>query len=1036
MKGATRRSRYVTASVAIVLTLLLAGLLSSVALSGGPSSHPSPAATLRASTLSEGDRSVESPLPTASAPGATVATLTLFNNTLAAGNFLPNNTYYPLGVAYDSRDRTAWFTSGNNVGVANATTAQGIAILPSAGAATGIVYDNRSDRVFASNSASNTVTVFDGLTNTKIGTVVVGYDPDAVAYDWETNQVYVTQVSNTPGFENVTVINATSLAIVAGIPVGAEATADTYVATTHAVWVVNYFSENITIVDPATLTTDGSIPLYGGEPKAAVFDPENGLVYVANAGLGVEIFDPATNTSVGNISYSSVGTDPSSLAVDPALHTLYVTNGANGTVSAVDTNGEVVAAQTGLGLYSQPESAAYDPADHRVLVACEDGFEYASSNITEISTATNSTVDTIPIELLPEGAVYDGATHSIYTYDGGSGRVDQINDSTDLIQQSVFVGYTPHTIGLYVGALALDGADGELYVSHATPLSGGVSVVNLSTFTVVQNLPSTDVDGPAGIAYDAADGHMFIANYYNDSVLMVNAHTGVVLSATLVGDRPIGVTYDPANGQVFVADSYDDTMSILNGSTGDLVGVTGVGTLPISSVYDPTNHDVYVVNSETANLTAISSISDASVANITIRDAGYPDWASFDPVNQSLEVTSGAGADEAPGYLSVVSTLNQSFVGNILVGSTPGGTVFDAAQNETFVPNYFPGSLSVVRIGPLVAPPPLQVTALVAVPPTIHLGNATDLETSTTGGTPPLTYTYSTLPSGCITQNLSTLPCTPTVAGVYSIGVNVTDSASGHGSATTVLTVLAPAGSLRVALTATPASIDVGQPTTLQATPSGGTPPYSYAYSSLPPGCTTANTSDLPCTPSSGGTYSPTVVVSDSGGHQASNTTVLVVTSGGPVLAVTLTLTPAAVPINTSSQLLTVATGGTAPYAFAYSGLPAGCVSPDEPVWNCTATSTGIYLITVTVTDDSGQHATATATLTVTAAGRGPNATTTTTTGIPWWGWVIVAIAAALVLFFFFAARRRKKEALPDTHDRPSVPTGTQGSPPPSGPIG
>ena len=544
------RSRRVISSVAIVLLLLLGAVLPTISAPKGGSGLTHDIGLAKEPPLRASGTSVPFPHGDSPAPGATIRTLSLFNNTLTTGNFLPNNTFTPAGVTYDAADRTVWFTASNNVGVANATTGEGIAYLPSAGTASGIAYDNRSDRVFAADYATDTVSAFDALTNTKIASIAVGYSPLAVIYDWETDQVYVTEDDNAPGFENVTVINATTLVVEAGVPVGAGATAEVFVASTHQVWVVNSLSDNITIIDPTTLTVTGSLPLYGGDPKAAVFDRQDDLVYVANAGTGVEIYDPATPAAIGNISYASVGSDPAAIAVDAPLHTLYIANTANGSVSAVDTVGNVVEAQPNLGIYSQPDAAVYDPTDHRVLVACEDAFQYAGSNITEISTATNSTVVAIPIELIPEGAVYDAQTRSIYTYDGGSGDIDQINDSTDLLTRSVFVGYTPHTIGLYVGGLALDPLSGDLYVSYATSFSGDVSLVNLSTFTVVQNLSATDFDGPSGIAYDPTDAHIFVANYYGDTVVMLNALTGAVLSSTVVGDRPIGVTFDPANDQV------------------------------------------------------------------------------------------------------------------------------------------------------------------------------------------------------------------------------------------------------------------------------------------------------------------------------------------------------------------------------------------------------------------------------------------------------------------------------------------------------
>jgi hypothetical protein len=63
------------------------------------------------------------------------------------------------------------------------------------------------------------------------------------------------------------------------------------------------------------------------------------------------------------------------------------------------------------------------------------------------------------------------------------------------------------------------------------------------------------------------------------------------------------------------------------------------------------------------------------------------------------------------------------------------------------------------------------------------------IEAHAAGGQPPYQYRYTGLPAGCISQNLSVLPCRANSTGNYTIGVNVTDSAGSSATSEAMLRV-------------------------------------------------------------------------------------------------------------------------------------------------------------------------------------------------------------------------------------------------------
>ncbi len=88
--------------------------------------------------------------------------------------------------------------------------------------------------------------------------------------------------------------------------------------------------------------------------------------------------------------------------------------------------------------------------------------------------------------------------------------------------------------------------------------------------------------------------------------------------------------------------------------------------------------------------------------------------------------------------------------------------------------------------------PALQLESFAANPSTIALGGSTTLGVLTLGGTAPLTITFIGLPPGCLPQNASQLPCTPTAAGTYTVGLVVIDMAGETLKANATLVVAPP----------------------------------------------------------------------------------------------------------------------------------------------------------------------------------------------------------------------------------------------------
>ncbi|KCP06956.1 PE-PGRS family protein PE_PGRS17 [Mycobacterium tuberculosis BTB09-001] len=141
--------------------------------------------------------------------------------------------------------------------------------------------------------------------------------------------IYVTN----QGSGTVSVINPATNTVTGSIPVGTGAYG-VAVNPGGNIYVTNQFSNTVSVINPATNTVTGSPITIGNGPSGVAVSPVTGLVFVTNFDSNtVSVIDPTTNTVTG--SPITVGTAPTGVAVNPVTGEVYVTNFAGDTVSVI-----------------------------------------------------------------------------------------------------------------------------------------------------------------------------------------------------------------------------------------------------------------------------------------------------------------------------------------------------------------------------------------------------------------------------------------------------------------------------------------------------------------------------------------------------------------------------------------------------------------------------------------------------------------------------------------------------------------------------
>ncbi|MCI4321432.1 MAG: hypothetical protein L3K18_05340 [Thermoplasmata archaeon] len=285
--------------------------------------------------------------------------------------------------------------------------------------------------------------------------------------------------------------------------------------------------------------------------------------------------------------------------------------------------------------------------------------------------------------------------------------------------------------------------------------------------------------------------------------------------------------------------------------------------------------------------------------------------------------------------------------------------------------------------------------SLSILPSSFDLGGSVTFTTAVFGATQTYSYAYSQLPAGCISGNLSSLFCTPSVSGTFYVTVTVRNAT---GSAVTASANVVIYPMLTIAeFTVDPSNVTLGSPAAFRVTTSGGGSGLQYSYGGLPNACAGETSAAFACTPTETGEFNVTVLVFDDF-EATTATTSLNVSASTPTLPyppltiVAFFASPAVVTVGAMTVFEVFVQGGTLPDTFAYTGLPAGCVTVTVAELSCSPRVSGSSRTTVTVTDGAGTITSASTTLFVTP----PSVTASTTPANPGPTWLQFGVGSAV----------------------------------------
>jgi YVTN family beta-propeller protein len=342
-------------------------------------------------------------------------------------------------------------------------------------------------------------------------------------------------------------------------------------------------SWSVAVVAALQVTTQAQLtPPSSGltNPRAIVFNPGTGKVYAVDTDHGaVQIYSDATK----QMHRVRVGSEPVSIAVNTANGRAYVANAGDGTLTILDGNSDAVVATVPIG--SHPYSVAVNSATGKVYVTHTFGDQLT---ILDGTTNTPSDLKTGSSDLI----AINSQTGTIYLL-GYGGAVKVLDGASQQLSE--------RPVGRHAWALTLSEVTGAVYVTRienadlaviqpgsTRPDSSKPGSSNLTT------LPAGEI--PCAIAMNSQANQLYVANYGDNSVSVIDTSTARKTATIPAGRHPKAIAFDAIRNLVYVANTGDGTVTVIDAANNGVVATLPAGKNPYALAVVPGSSRLYVAN--------------------------------------------------------------------------------------------------------------------------------------------------------------------------------------------------------------------------------------------------------------------------------------------------------------------------------------------------------------------------------------------------------------------------------------------------------
>jgi YVTN family beta-propeller protein len=218
-----------------------------------------------------------------------------------------------------------------------------------------------------------------------------------------------------------------------------------------------------------------------------------------------------------------------------------------------------------------------------------------------------------------------------------------------------------------------------------------LSPINAASCAVVDARSNVPVGGdPTGISINPNTNLVYVANYLDDVVSVIDCKSNKVIENITVGTSPLGIAVNPITNTIYVANADSDNVSVIDGATNAVEKNVDVGDYPQSVDVNPNTNMIYVANYDSSTISSLDGKTNTVRDEITL---GAPPYDIAVNPNTNMIYVANYDSDTT----SVIDGRTNTVKEDVIVGGSPQSVDVNPNTNMIYVANYFSDDISVIN---------------------------------------------------------------------------------------------------------------------------------------------------------------------------------------------------------------------------------------------------------------------------------------------------------------------------------------------------